>query len=245
MSINNSSRPTDERILEFCHWQSKQPEVMSKAEWRAAADAAGFADICDGDLPRAAAVLRALAAADAQHASVLEAALAARVEQTNVVPPVPQPIETAPKDGGWVLGLVLPDGPTDAHWQPWTPVTWGDGGWYDDGGYGQEPSAWVPLPDPQPRPTGWTPPSGTIKITEITGDGWTCNGKPVDCDWRWAISVEKPDGSHDQYRDTDFAVTQEEAVQRATKLQAKIGLPIVALPVGGQVTALPSAETRQ
>ncbi|MEE4452893.1 hypothetical protein [Novosphingobium resinovorum] len=225
-------RPTDERILEFCLWQSTQPEVMTKAEWRAAADAAGFADIRDSDLPCAAAVLRALAACDAQHASVLEAALVARgVQLDEATPPVPQPIETAPKNGGWVLGLVLPEGPTETRWQPWMPVTWGDTGWYDDEGYGQEPTAWVPLPDPQPRPTGWTPPSGTIKVAEITGEGWTSNDKPLEVPWRWLISVEKPDGSYDQYRDTDMAVTREEAVTRATKLQAKIGLPIVIVPL--------------
>ena len=232
------TRPTDERILEFCRWQSTQPEVMPKAEWRSAADTAGFADIRDSDLPRAAAVLRALAACDAQHASVLEAALAARTEQGAAHTPVPQPIETAPKNGGWVLGLVLPRGPTETRWQPWMPVTWGDTGWYDDEGCGQEPTAWVPLPDPQPKATGWTPPSGRIRVAEITGDGWTCNGKPVEVSWRWLISVEKPDGSYDEYRDTDMAVTREEAVMRATKLQAKIGLPIVIVPLGRKVIPL-------
>lgn len=110
--MTNLSRPSDERILEFCQWQSGQPEGMTMAEWRAAANAAGFADIGVNDLPRAAAVLRALAACDAHHASVLEAALTARVvqaEQTAVSAPAPQPIETAPKNGGWVLGLGFVD----------------------------------------------------------------------------------------------------------------------------------------
>ncbi|PZQ54167.1 MAG: hypothetical protein DI555_13980 [Novosphingobium pentaromativorans] len=156
-----------------------------------------------------------------------------------------QPIETAPKDGGWVLGLVLPDGPTDTNWQPWVQVTWGDDGWCDDDGCGVEPTAWAPLPDPQPKNTGWTPPTGTIRIVEITGDGWTCNGKPIAVEWRWLISVEKPDGSYDRYRDTDFAVTHDEAVARATRLQNKIGLPIVTVPLEGKVVSLLPELSRQ
>lgn len=243
-----NQRPTDQRILEFCRWQSGQPDGVPMAEWRAAADAAGFVDISICDLPRAAAVLRALAACDARNASVLEAALLARVAQTEpptVAAPAPQPIETAPKAGGWVLGLVLPNGPTDTYWQPWIPLTWGDGGWYDDHGHGYEPTAWVPLPDPQPRPTGWTPPAGKIMIAEITGEGWTCNGEPITVDWRWSISVEKPDGSYDEYRETNFAVTYDEAVARATKLQTKIGLPIVTVPLSDRVTILRPGTTIQ
>jgi hypothetical protein len=157
----------------------------------------------------------------------------------------PQPIETAPKNGGWVLGLVLLDGPTDTQWQPWVPVTWGDDGWVDDDYNRQDPKGWVSLPDPQPRPTGWTPPAGTIVIAEITGEGWTCNGEPMTVKWRWSIFVEKPDGSYDEYRETNFAITHDEAVIRAEKLQAKIGLPIVTVPLAGKVVPLLPEVTRQ
>lgn len=160
----------------------------------------------------------------------------------------PQPIESAPKDGGWVLGLVLPDGPTEARWQTWEPVTWSDGpltgnaGWYDDDGCPCQPSAWVPFPDPQPRNTGWTPPTGVIQIAEITGDGWTSNGKPITVSWRWIIQIEKPDGTFDDYRECDFAVTIDEAEARAIKWQAKFGLPIVRVPLARKVVQFPGAN---
>ncbi|OYW85183.1 MAG: hypothetical protein B7Z20_09570 [Sphingobium sp. 32-64-5] len=90
----------------------------------------------------------------------------------------PLPITSAPKDGGWILGHV-PKNADGPYAQPWIILTWGDSGWMDDDGTPHEPVEWVALPDPQPARTGWTPPSGTIRIVEITGDGWTMNGKPV------------------------------------------------------------------
>lgn len=161
----------------------------------------------------------------------------------------PQPIETAPKDGGWVLGLVLPDGPTDAHWQPWLPVTWGDLGWHDDDGNSQSPTLWVPIPDPQPQPTGWFPAEGIIKLEEITGEGWKINGQPTAVPWRWLVYIERPNGEMDEYRDWHHYVTLEEAERRALKMQDLFGLPVVKAPLGvssaDEVIVLHPERTKQ
>lgn len=163
---------------------------------------------------------------------------------------LPQPIDTAPKDGGWILGLVREE-IDDTYRQPWAIVSWGDGaeshdfGWYDDDGLRREPVQWVPLPDPQPFPTGWAPPCGTIKIAEITGEGWTCNGEPCAVPWRWVVFIEKPDGAHDEYREAWHAVTIDEAVARAERWRQKFGLPVVTVPLDGNVIPLRPKVTRQ
>jgi hypothetical protein len=154
----------------------------------------------------------------------------------NITPP--------PMDGRWILAY----DPTLSEFvssRPWVLATRCDDGFHDEGGSGVEVAGWVDLPEPWPKPTGWTPPSGTIRITEITGDGWTCNGKPVSVSWRWIIDVQKPDGSRDEYRDCDMAVTLEEAEARAVKWQAKIGLPIVKVPLDRKVVPIRPAATRQ
>lgn len=154
---------------------------------------------------------------------------------------IPQPMETALKNGGWVLALVLPDGPTDGNWQPWAPVTWSDGfilndaGWHDDDGNRQEPTAWVPLPDPQPKNTGWRPAAGTIYLAEMDGKGWTCNGKPVETPYRWQIYIDRPDGTYDEYRDCDLCKTREQADARTARWAEKFGLPIVVVPLPSNV----------
>lgn len=157
----------------------------------------------------------------------------------------PQPIDTAPKDGGWILGHIPVD--PDKSWrQPWMILTWGDNGWMDAGDYNpQEPIEWVPLPDPQPEPTGWTPPSGTIRMQEITGEGWTMSGQPVEVPWRWMVYIEKSDGSYDEYRDTFHEVTFEDAHERAMKWREKFGLPIATVSLDKKVVSLLPAVTRQ
>lgn len=144
----------------------------------------------------------------------------------------PQPMGTAPKNGGWVLGLVLSEGAKPGSGrQPWEHVTWGDGGWHDDDGNSCEPVAWVPLPDPQPNNTGWMPPEGTIRVVELEAGGWTSNGKPIEVSWRWMVEIERSDGSRDDYRDCDFRDTQEQAAAVAARWAAQFGLPIKVVPL--------------
>jgi hypothetical protein len=140
--------------------------------------------------------------------------------------PTSQSIETAPRDGRWVLGLVLPDGPTKPFDQPWEVVAWGDRGWHDREYEPVNPARWTPLPDPQPAPTGWKPPEGTIIVEEITGEGWTCNGSPIEVPWRWYVYIELTDGSYDDHREGIHYVTYIEAERRAMKWQVDLGLPI-------------------
>lgn len=162
----------------------------------------------------------------------------------------PQPIDTAPKDGGWILGLVRTE-INDTYRQPWAIVSWGDGadchdfGWYDDEGNRQEPTQWVPLPDPQPFPTGWTPPSGTIYVREITGEGWTCNGKSIEVPYRWIVYIEKPDGDCDNYREPWHEATVDAAHAFAARWRDKFGLPIVTVPLDGKVIPFRPAVPRQ
>jgi hypothetical protein len=153
-----------------------------------------------------------------------------------------QPIDTAPKDGGWILAHVPENGEPPFN-QPWVILTWGDEGWYDEDGNGHDPIAWAPLPDPQPKPTGWTPPAGTIQIAEVRGS-WI-DGKSVDIPWRWVIGIEKPDGTSDKHRGCDVAVTLEEAKVRAERWQAKIGLPVEIVPLDGKVIPFRLAVTKQ
>ena len=78
MTVINMSRPSDDRILAFARWQSGQPKFTTKADWRAAADAAGFTDVGDASIPRVVAMLRDLAAAEFHHANLLAAETAGK-----------------------------------------------------------------------------------------------------------------------------------------------------------------------
>lgn len=157
----------------------------------------------------------------------------------------PQPIETAPKDGGWILAHVPVD--PDKSWQqPWMILTWGDSGWMDASDYNpQAPIEWVPLPNPQPKPTGWSPAVGVVQIVEITGEGWTCNGKPIDVPYRWEVYIEKPDGAIDEYRELWHYASLEQAQQRALKWREQFGLPIVTVPLDKKVVPFRPAVTKQ
>jgi len=158
-----------------------------------------------------------------------------------------QPIEAAPLDGRWLL-VRDPSRkyPVTQH-GPWVIASRCDigSGWCDDEGNEVEPTHWVPLPDPQPEPTKWLPAEGTICIEEITGDGWTSNGKPVTVSWRWLIYIERPDGSFDEYRDQDLANTLEQAqaivAQRWTD---RYSLPVVVRPLESKVVSLPTRAKR-
>lgn len=73
MTVVEITRPTDARIIEFCHWQSAQPKFTERADWRKSADEAGFIDITDDDMPRVISTLRDMAAAEYHHANLLNA----------------------------------------------------------------------------------------------------------------------------------------------------------------------------
>lgn len=232
----------EERVIAMADWLETvptQPPFYKHPEWE------NFLDLSDAEISACEELMRARAAGADEEAAKLRAELERRYAA-----PKPQPMDTAPKDGGWVLGRVREQA-DDTHWQPWTVVTWSDGaeahdlGWYDDDGNRQEPTQWVPLPDPQPRPTGWTPPVGTIRMEEITGEGWTCNGQPCEVPWRWAVFIEKPDGSYDEYRETQHEVTFEQAAARAKRWREKFGLPIVTVSLDQKVVAMLPPVTRQ
>ena len=136
----------------------------------------------------------------------------------------PQDISTATPTGGWILGHIPG---RDKHGSSsWVPLTMGDSGWMDEDGNPCTATLWVPLPDPQPAPTGWLPPEGTIHVEQITGEGWTCNGKPIEVPYRWMVYILRQDGSYDEYRDTYHCVTYPEAERRAGEWQRKFDLPI-------------------
>lgn len=78
MTVIDMSRPSDDRILAFCQWQSRQPKFTTKAEWRASADAAGFSDIGDASMGRVVTMLRDLAASEFHHANLLAAETAGK-----------------------------------------------------------------------------------------------------------------------------------------------------------------------
>ncbi|MDB5733195.1 MAG: hypothetical protein JWQ03_3090 [Variovorax sp.] len=151
-----------------------------------------------------------------------------------------QPIETAPLTGGWILGFVGDNEDSQAKRLQWMMLTRSDqkAGWCDDDGNEWSPTIWVPLPDPQPEDSGWRPAAGTIRIVEITGEGWTCDGKPIEVPYRWTTYVERPDGSMDEYREWWPYATFEEAERRATKWQQAFSLPIVVEPLASKVVTL-------
>jgi hypothetical protein len=154
-----------------------------------------------------------------------------------------QPIDTAPKSDGWLLGYV----PLKAErsYVPWIAITWRDEGWCDDDGNVCDPTLWARLPDPQPKTTGWRPVEGTIVIHETTGKGWTCNGKPCAPVWIWSVSIERNDGSCDDYREVDGRMTLPEAEALALRWQAKYGLPIKLVPLDGKIVPFRPQVTRQ
>lgn len=163
----------------------------------------------------------------------------------------PQAIETAPRDGGWILAHVPKNG-VEPYNQPWLVLTWGDGpvdgeaGWCDDDGNQHEPTEWVALPDPQPKPTGWSPAVGKIMIHETDGTGWTDGkGNPIEAPYRWWLSIERPDGTTDEYREPWPFVRLEDAQARAERYRHKFGLPIECVPLKGSTVVFLPAVTRQ
>lgn len=148
----------------------------------------------------------------------------------------PQPIATATPGPGWILGYV--EQLAASGYVPWVPLTWSDNGWRDDNDNRYSPALWVPLPDPQPAPTGWMPPEGVIRIEEITGEGWKINDKPAEVPWRWSVYILRSDGEYDEYRELWHYVTYAEAEARASMWAQKLGLPIEVTFLDPKVTPL-------
>jgi len=134
---------------------------------------------------------------------------------------VVQPIDSAPVDDRWYLIQETRRGDQLRH-SPWVIATRGDGGWHDDDGYPIDAIAWTALPDPQPKPTGWSKAVGTIFVC----NGWLGDDRqPV-----WVIGVTLPDGRNDDDRDWDMRSTKQEALTAAVLLSARLDLPWVEMP---------------
>lgn len=128
---------------------------------------------------------------------------------------VPRAMELAPENDGWVLAYM--PGRSEKS-PPWALATRCDGGWCDEDGYGVDPTVWVPLPDPQPTPTGWRKAEGTIRIVRAWSDQipWLTH----------LVEVIKPDGNADERREPDMASSIEEARHRAARWAIELGLPV-------------------
>ena len=130
---------------------------------------------------------------------------------------IPRDISTAPPGDGWILGYdprIAEDGRS-----PWVPMTRGDGGWYDDGVDDYEPTMWVPLPDPQPEPSGWRPAEGHVEIAS-----GKLHGRPV-----FIATIIKPDGKQDIPRDCRLAHSAEGIRGEGRAWAEDLGLPVVDL----------------
>jgi len=134
---------------------------------------------------------------------------------------VPDPIAAAPDGDGWVLGYVPIRGELHDK-SPWLAITRCDGGWRDDEGYLVEPTVFVPLPDPQPCPTGWKRAEGAIFVS----NGWLGDDrKPV-----WLVGITLPDGSNDDSREWDIRSSKDQAITAACQLSAMLDLPWSEMP---------------
>lgn len=124
------------------------------------------------------------------------------------------PINEAPRDDGWILGLV---GERDFG-LPWAFCTRCDVGWRDEDGYIVEPTHWLEIPHPKPRPTGWRPAEGHIEIAAARGVDWAWRG--------WMVSVVCPDGTYDSQREPILCGSPEDARAQAVGLSVQLGLPV-------------------
>lgn len=128
---------------------------------------------------------------------------------------IPRDISTAPEGDGWILGY--DPSINDEHRSPWLPLTRCDSGWADDGVDTYQPTMWVPLPDPQPTPTGWRCAEGHIEVAH----GFMQN-KPI-----FIATVIKPDGTQDIPRDAMLSHTADGIRAEAESWAKQLGLPVV------------------
>ncbi|CCW15782.1 hypothetical protein EBBID32_1100 [Sphingobium indicum BiD32] len=125
---------------------------------------------------------------------------------------VPKPIDKAPDDDRWILAY------DPAYNSPcqWVPATRCDDGWHDEGFNGIDPTMWVPLPDPQPAPSGWCKAEGHVQIA-----AGSVQGQPI-----FVASVIKPDGTQDIPRDVKLAGTAHDIRAAAEKWAKQLGIPV-------------------
>jgi hypothetical protein len=128
---------------------------------------------------------------------------------------IPRDISTAPDGDGWILGY--DPSITEDHRSPWLSMTRCDCGWADDGVDTYQPTMWVPLPDPQPKRSGWRPAEGHIEIA-----AGKMQGKPI-----FIATVIKPDGTQDVPRDAMLSHSAEGIRAEAESWAKQLGLPVV------------------
>ncbi len=127
---------------------------------------------------------------------------------------------TVPPDGdGWFLAYDPSDGWKAIRTWPWRLATRCDNGFCDEEGYPVEPTGWVAIPDPQPKPTGWRRPVGSIRIGtgKIKETGWS----------GWIVDIVMPDGAYDDTREPLLFNTLAPATAYAEKFGALWELPII------------------
>ena len=125
-------------------------------------------------------------------------------------------IGTPPLNDGWILAYD-PDLADASRASPWIIATRGDEGFFDPDGYPVDPRGWVPLPEPQPIGTGWTPPKGSVVVmrARIFETGWK----------GWTVFIKREDGSDDP-REPWLLSREAEADAKAAQIARLYGLPI-------------------
>lgn len=135
-------------------------------------------------------------------------------------------IAHAPRDGSWILGYDPTDGPTRGisridSW-PWVILTMCDEGWRDDHGYIFHPTHFLPLPDPQPKATGWRPAEGVVKVARIIRE----DNVDVAGLGRFMVYIALPNGEDDLSREPDICRSEEDARRMLVYRSTQLGLPI-------------------
>lgn len=131
--------------------------------------------------------------------------------------PPPMRKNRPPMDGRWILGFV-PHCSDRGRTRPWAIVTRSDEGFIDEWGDEVfEVEGWLPLPDPQPRPTDWTPPTGALRV---------CRARIAESGWQgWIMTVMKADGDDDS-REPWLYNSEAEVDEAAKRYSDRYTLPI-------------------
>lgn len=132
--------------------------------------------------------------------------------------PPPMRTNQPPMDGRWILGHV-PHCSEFHRTRPWVIVTRTDEGFVDQwGDEVMEVEGWLPLPDPQPRPTSWRPPRGALRVcrARIAGSGWE----------GWMMTVMNADGTDDDSREPWLYDNEADVDMTAKRYSDTYSLPI-------------------